>query len=209
MFLKTAVKSKLAGSSTAPRDFDLKRCDERFLEGWRDLDLSIGLDAPVVRLFVAPEDFLESTERLVVVRPRPEDFSLLPLVDTRERGLDSPFFPASFGTDLALDLDLAMELRDFDRAVLERDMFLAVFGRGLATDLLLLAHGRDFEATLRNLERPVFDDDLEREVDAADLCRTGLPVERLLVATRNLPVRHPRDLLRAIFDQLQYKQGEP
>jgi len=211
MLLKIAVKSELASASKTPRDLDLERCNERFLEDWRDLDLSFGLDAPVVRLFVAAEDFLEATERLVVLRPRPEDFSLLPLVDTRVRGLDNPFFLACFGTDLALDLDLTMALRIFDRAVLERYLFLAetcererpflaVFDRGLATDLPLEARGRDFEPTLRPLERPVIDDDLERELIAADLRLMGLPAERLLVAARNLPARHPRDLLRVIFD---------
>jgi len=127
MFLKTAAKPKLAGSTTAPRDFDLERRDERFLEDWRDLDLFFGLD--VARFFVVAEDFLDFTERLVEVRPRPEGFSLLPLVDTRVRGLESPFFPVRFGSDLALDLDLTMALRDFDRAVLdavlERDLLLA------------------------------------------------------------------------------------
>jgi len=60
-----------------------------------------------------------------------------------------------------------------------------------------VAYDRDFEGTLRDLERPVLDDDLERDFILADLCLTGLPAERLLVAARILP---PRDLLRAIFD---------
>jgi len=75
----------------------------------------------------------------------------------------------------------------------------AIFGRGFATDLPLVALGQDFKATLRNLERPVCYDDLERELIAADLRLRGLPAERLLVDTRNMPAPLPRDLLRVIF----------